>query len=50
MNNNACLGYMILAAKELELHEKVICALQHQMFTMMDEYTEEEAEQVYKTS
>ncbi len=49
MTNEACLGYMILATKELGLDNRVINAITTIMIMAMDEKSEEEAEQAYKS-
>lgn len=50
MNNSACLGYMILAAKYIGLPVKTIKLLEAGMRTEMDFTTEEQAEKVYKSN
>lgn len=48
MSNQAAIGYMIIAARYLEMDEIKIMELAHEMRFSMDEYTEEEAEEVYR--
>ena len=48
MNNSAAIGYMILAAKQLNLDNKIIRKLEETMYRKMDVVTEEEAEKVYR--
>jgi len=50
MNNAAAIGYMIIAAKEIHLHPKVIEELEYAMRRAMDLHTEEEAEEVYRNN
>lgn len=50
MTNEACLGYMILAAKAHKFSHVDISWLIDEMKIQMDEKTEEEAEQVYKSN
>jgi len=50
MNNQAAIGYMIIAARHLEIDEAKIKELEHEMKFAMDEYSEEEAEEAYKNN
>ena len=47
MTNEAAIGYMILAAKDLDLNKEIIRQLEQNMKYFMDRKTEEEAEKVY---
>ncbi len=47
MTNAAAIGYMIRAAKDLELDREVIKQLESEMKYFMDMITEEQAEQIY---
>jgi len=47
MNNAAAVGYMIRAAKQTELEDKVIKILEVLMLEEMDFHTEQEAEKTY---
>ena len=47
MTNAAAVGYMIRAAKQTELEEKVIKILEILMLEEMDFHTEQEAEETY---
>jgi len=47
MTNSAAIGYMILAAKRLEIDFQTIKQLQFEMYEQMDEHTEKEAEDAY---
>ena len=47
MTNAAAVGYMIRAAKQTELEDKIIKILEVLMLEEMDFYTVEEAEQTY---
>jgi len=49
MNNEAALGYMTIAAKEIGLDKRVIEAIARMMIMAMDEKTEEEAIKAYKS-
>ena len=46
MNNEAALGYALMAARSIEMSERNITQLLAIMVEAMDEYTEEEAEEV----
>jgi hypothetical protein len=48
MDNGAAIGYMILAAKRLDIPEKLIKDLEHAMYEKMDFVDEERAEQEYQ--
>lgn len=48
MTNDAAIGYMILAAKDLGLDKEVISQLEENMKYFMDVKTESEAEKAYK--
>ena len=48
MTNEAAIGYMILAAKDLGLDKKVINQLEDNMKYFMDLKTVSEAEKAYK--
>lgn len=51
MNNGTAIGYAILAARHwLKLDEEMIRRLERAMYEAMDEYTEEEAEEVYRNN
>jgi hypothetical protein len=51
MNNSAAIGYMIIAAKEwLDLDSNLIKRLERAMYEAMDEYTEYEAEEAYRSN
>lgn len=47
MTNAAAVGYMIRAAKQTELEDKVIKILEVLMLEEMDFHTEQEAEEAY---
>lgn len=47
MTNAAAVGYMIRAAKQTELEDKVIKILEVLMLEEMDFHTEQEAEKTY---
>ena len=47
MTNAAAVGYMIRAAKQTELEDKVIKILEVLMLEEMDFHTEKEAEETY---
>lgn len=47
MTNAAAIGYMILAAKDLNLNKEIIRQLESNMSYFMDMRTEEEAEETY---
>ncbi len=47
MTNAAAVGYMIRAAKQTELEDKIIKILEILMLEEMDFHTEEEAEKTY---
>lgn len=47
MTNAAAVGYMIRAAKQTELEDKVIKILEVLMLEEMDFHTEQEAEETY---
>lgn len=47
MTNGAAIGYMILAAKNLNLERDLIRQLEKEMVHVMDFWTEEEAEEIY---
>ncbi|MCL5981720.1 MAG: hypothetical protein M1571_04235 [Firmicutes bacterium] len=49
MTNGAAIGYMIRAAKKAAFDEKTIRLLEALMLEQMDFYTEEEAEQTYRS-
>jgi hypothetical protein len=46
MNNGAAIGYALIAARQF-LTDKQLDELEARMIRAMDEYTEEEAEDVY---
>jgi len=48
MNNSAAIGYAILAAKRIGLTREQIMKLDRAMYEVMDEVTEEEAEEEYR--
>lgn len=48
MTNGAAIGYMILAAKRLDIDPKIIKKLDHAMYEEMDVTTEERAEKEYQ--
>ncbi len=48
MTNAAAIGYMILAAKQLNIPEKTIKALERAMHIEMDMTDEETAEKAYR--
>lgn len=48
MTNSAAIGYMILAAKALNLDKDTIKKLERKMYEIMEFKTEEEAEEVYQ--
>lgn len=48
MNNEAAIGYMILAALAAELPESKVREIQDLMISRMDIFTESQAESVYK--
>lgn len=48
MNNEAAIGYAILAAKQIGLTREQIKKLDRAMYEVMDEVTESEAEEVYR--
>jgi hypothetical protein len=50
MTNGAAIGYAILASKRLGLTLEQIRQLDRAMYEAMDEYTEEEAEEVYQNT
>jgi hypothetical protein len=50
VTNAACIGYAILAAKEMGLTQKQLQDLERSMRTEMDMTTEEEAEEAYKNN
>ncbi|MBB6672593.1 hypothetical protein [Cohnella nanjingensis] len=50
MTNAAAIGYMILAAKKLDWSIHDIHTLESMMVDMMDERTEEEAEEIYRNT
>lgn len=47
MTNAAAVGYMIRAAKQTELEDKIIKILEVLMLEEMDFHTEQEAEETY---
>lgn len=47
MTNGAAIGYMIRAAKQLDLEDRTIKLLEILMLDEMDEHTEAEAEETY---
>lgn len=49
MNNQAAIGYMIMAATKLKIPPKEQQDMEDMMLRMMDENSEEEAEQAYKS-
>lgn len=49
MNNQAAIGYMIMAAKKFGLNERTIGTLEYEMKKAMDEKSEEEAIKAYKS-
>ena len=50
MTNAAAIGYAIMAAKAMGLGRDALKALESHMYYMMDEATEEEAEEVYRNN
>lgn len=50
MTNAAAIGYAIIAAKRLGLTKEQIRKLDRAMYEVMDEITEEEAEEVYRNT
>lgn len=50
VTNGAAIGYMILAAKELDLPKDTIRQLEREMYCIMDYVTEEQAEKEYQNS
>lgn len=48
MTNAAAIGYMLLAARRLKFDRKLQDELERAMDGAMDEYTEYEAEEVYR--
>lgn len=50
MTNGAAIGYMITAAKRLGLTDEQIRKLDRAMYEAMDEFTEDEAEIVYRNN
>lgn len=48
MTNEAAIGYMILAAKDLRLDKEIISQLVENMRYFMDVDTESEAEKAYR--
>ena len=48
MTNGAAIGYMIMAAKDLEIPTETIRDIQHLMLDKMDFYPEEQAEREYR--
>jgi hypothetical protein len=49
MNNYSAIGFMIMAAKELDVPRASVEALEQMMVKAMDEKTEQEAEKAYKS-
>lgn len=49
MTNAAAIGYMIRAAKQTKLENKIIKILEAIMLEEMDFHTEEEAERTYQS-
>lgn len=49
MNNQAAIGYMIMAANYLNLDSKTIKAMEEVMHEMMDTKSEDRAEKIYKS-
>lgn len=49
MNNEAALGYVLIAARNIKMSERHLKQLVAAMWEAMDEYTEEEAEEVFKS-
>lgn len=47
MNNSAAIGYMILAAKDIELDDETIQKLEQNMRYFMEWTTEEKAAETY---
>jgi len=50
MSNAAAAGYAIMAAKRLGLSKQEIRKLEAVMYALMDRFTEEEAEEVYRNN
>jgi len=48
MNNSAAIGYAIMAARRIGLTDEQIRKLDSAMYRLMDEVTEEEAEEEYR--
>lgn len=50
MNNSACIGYAILACKALGMTRDELQKLESAMHSILDRYTEEEAEDAYRNN
>lgn len=50
MKNAAAIGYALIASKVIGLSEKQREELSSSMYAVMDHFTEEEAEEVYRKS
>lgn len=50
MNNDAAIGYALIAGYDIGLSKEQLKRLEQAMRAAMDEYTEEEAEEVYGRS
>ncbi|WP_219637719.1 hypothetical protein [Cohnella sp. CFH 77786] len=50
MTNAAAIGYAILAAKKLGLSREELHKLESIMYRIMDEVSEEEAEEAYRSN
>lgn len=48
MNNNACIGYAILACKQLGMNRDELQELEAIMRSVLDRYTEDEAAEAYR--